>query len=88
MPRSTRHGFDVVLRQAVDEAQTDTDCQYGPMLSKLVNIPSRLRRPSASRTAVEVLSVLVDKAQDREVTTVGWVSSGSGKVGVGERGPA
>jgi hypothetical protein len=38
MPRSTRHGFDVVLRQAVDEAQTDTDCEYGPMLSKLVGV--------------------------------------------------
>jgi hypothetical protein len=35
------------------------------MLSKLVNIPSRLQQPSASRTAVEALSVLVDKATRR-----------------------
>lgn len=34
-----------------------------PVLSKLVDIPTRPRRPTASRTDVEVLSVLVNRAR-------------------------
>ncbi|RNL72651.1 hypothetical protein EBF04_19940 [Streptomyces sp. I6] len=57
MARSTRRAFDAVLRQAVDEAPTDADGEYGPVETREQCVP--MRRPNASRTAVDVLPVPV-----------------------------